>query len=88
MDQGVQLVSAASDRLAAAMSVNSRGSAAALAGTAGGHTQVTVNMGGIHVPGGFIGNDAQFLSKLAPVIQKAIIQQQDRNSTQQLQRSR
>jgi hypothetical protein len=53
-------------------------------GSGGGHvTNYNVKVE-VNVPGGFVGSDAQLAAKLAPAIQKALLQQQRGNPTPQL----
>jgi TP901 family phage tail tape measure protein len=81
MNAGRPLVEAAGARLSAAARAG-LGPAAAGAGGGGGDVHYDVKIQ-ITVPGGFIGSDAQFLAKLSPVVQKAILQLEKRNPTAQ-----
>lgn len=80
IDDGSGKVSAASMRLSKAASLGDGGAL----GSGGGHvTNYNVKVE-VNVPGGFVGSDAQLAAKLAPAIQKALLQQQRGNPTPQL----
>ena len=77
MDASRGMVGAAAGRLAGAMSTGASGSAAAGAAGGAGGGSATFNL----TVNGFVGNEQQLATALQPILQKATLQYQRRNSS-------